>query len=134
MEKRILIPLILFICVLFIKTGHCAAEDNMDRMKKEQAAMNAVIDQFARDKNICNDEEGRQISFAISPYVETKDRSQWTEEIRKAITACREKYMVNMDYKGTQSIYLYCYDGQVPKLMAPAPDSSANRKNCTEAK
>lgn len=134
MKNRVLIPVILFICVLLVKTGTPSAEDNMDKMKKEQAAMNAVIDQFVRDKNICNDEEGRQISFAISPYMESKDHSQWTEEIRKTISACREKYMVNMDYKGTQSIYLYCYDGQIPKLMAPARGSSENRKICTQAK
>lgn len=134
MKNRILIPVILFICILITRIGHSAAEDNMDKMKKEQAAMNAVIDQFVRDKNICNDDEGRQISFAISPYMESGDHSQWTEEIRKTITACREKYMVNMDNKGTKSIYLYCYDGQIPKLMAPAPESSENRKNCTQAK
>ena len=105
----------------------------MGKMKKEQGAMNAVIEQFARDKNLCNDEE-EQIKFAISPYKESKDPSQWTDEIRKSITACQEKYMVNMDYKGTHSIYLYCYDGQTPKLMAPALYSSENRKNCSPGK
>ena len=133
MIKNVLIPVLLIICVLFIKIGNPCAEDNMGKMKKEQGAMNAVIEQFARDKNICNDED-EKIKFAISPYMENKDPSHWTVEIKKAITSCQEKYMVNMDYKGTQSIYLYCYDGQVPKLMAPAPDSSENRKNCSQGK
>jgi uncharacterized membrane protein len=133
MNKNVLVPVILFICVLFIRIGTPAAEDNMAKIKKEQSAMNAIIEQFARDKNICNDEE-EKIKFAITPYLESKDTSQWTEEIKKTINSCQEKYMVNMDYKGTQSIYLYCYDGQIPKLMAPAPDSSENRKNCPQGK
>jgi hypothetical protein len=133
MKKCILIPAILFIGVLFFKLGNPGAADNMEKIKKEQSAMNAVIEQFARDKNICNDEE-EQIKFAISPYKEGKDPSQWTEEIRKSISACQEKYMVNMDYKGTQSIYLYCYDGKIPKLLAPDLDSSENRKNCSKGK
>jgi len=131
MKKSILITAILFFCVLFVKTGNPGAADNMEKIKKEQAAMNAIIEQFARDKNICNDEE-EKIKFAISPYRESMDPPQWTDEIRKSITACQEKYMVNMDHKGTQSIYLYCYDGQIPKLVAPPPDSSENRKNCTQ--
>jgi len=133
MINNVLIPVLLIICVLFIKIGNPCAADNMEKIKKEQSAMHAIIEQFARDKNICNDEV-EQIKFAINPYMESKDPSQWTDEIRKSVTACQEKYMVNMDYKGTQSIYLYCYDGLVPKLMAPAPDSSENRKNCSQGK
>jgi hypothetical protein len=133
MGKGILIPATIFITVLFVRIGIPCAQESMGQIKKEQSAMNAVIEQFARDKNICNDEE-EQIKFAISPYMEGKDPSQWTDDVRKTISSCREKYMVNMDYKGTQSIYLYCYDGQIPKLMAPPPDSAENRKNCSQGK
>jgi hypothetical protein len=133
MGNGILISAALLMSVLIIRIAAPCAAENMEQIKKEQVAMNAVIDQFARDKNICNDEEG-QIKFAISPYMEGKDPSQWTDDVRKTISSCREKYMVNMDYKGTQSIYLYCYDGQIPKLMAPPPDSAENRKNCSQGK
>jgi hypothetical protein len=131
MKNGILIKGILFVPVLLIRiAAPCAAED-MDQIKKEQGAMNAVIEQFARDKSLCNDEE-EQIRFAISPYRENKDLSQWTDDIRKSAAACRERYMVTMDYKGRESMYLYCYDGRNPKLLAPAPDSSERRKNCIQ--
>jgi hypothetical protein len=133
MRKSSLIPAILLCCVLFAGTGDLCAADNMEMIKKEQSAMNAVIEQFARDKNICNDDE-EQIRFAISPYKESRDPSRWTDEVRNNIAACREKYMVNMDNKGTQSVYLYCFDGQVPKLVAPAPESAEIRKNCSQGK
>jgi hypothetical protein len=133
MRKGNLISAILFFSVLVIRTGYPAAAENMDKIKKEQKAMNAVIEQFARDKNICNDEE-EHVKFAISPYNESRDPSPWTDEIRHSIAACQEKYMVNMDYKGTRSIFLYCFDGQVPKLVAPAPESSEIRKNCSQGK
>jgi len=133
MRKCSMIPAILFFCVLFLRTGSTGAADNMEKTKKEQKAMNEVIEQFARDKNICNDEE-EQIKFAISPYKESRDPSPWADEIKKSIASCQEKYMVNMDYKGTQSIFLYCFDGQVPKLVAPAPESAEIRKNCSQGK
>lgn len=132
MKNGILIPAIMLICVQFVKPCTSVAEDRMEIIKKEQNAMNAVIEQFARDKNICNDEE--QIKFAISPYMESKDPSRWSDDVRKSIASCREKYMVNMDYKGVESLYLYCFDGQVAKLMAPSPGSAENRKNCTQGK
>jgi len=131
MGKSSLIPAILFCCVLFLRTGNPAAADHMELIKKEQSAMNAVIEQFARDKNICNDEE-EQIKFSISPYNESRAPALWTDEIKKSLAACREKYMVNMDNKGIQSVYLYCYDGQIPKLLAPAPESAESRKNCSQ--
>ena len=90
MIKNVLIPVLLIICVLFIKIGNPCAADNMEKIKKEQSAMHAIIEQFARDKNICNDEE-EKIKFAISPYTENKDPSHWTVEIKKAITSCQEK-------------------------------------------
>jgi hypothetical protein len=132
MKNGILIPALPLLCILFAGSGSAAAEDRMEIIKKEHSAMNAVIEQFARDKNICNDEE--QIKFAISPYMEGKDPSLWSDDVRKSLSSCREKYMVMMDYMGVESIYLYCYDGQVPKLMAPPPDSPDNRKNCAQGK
>jgi hypothetical protein len=131
MKNGILIPATLLISVLIIRIGTPCAAENMEQVKKEQGAMNAVIEQFARDKKICND-EADQIRFAISPYREGKDLPQWTEETRYSVAVCRERYMVTMDYKGNESIYLYCYDGQKPRLLAPAPDSSDSGKNCTQ--
>jgi predicted nucleic-acid-binding protein len=131
MKNGILIPSALLISVLIIRIGTPCAAENMEQIKKEQGAMNAVIEQFARDKNICND-EAEQIRFAISPYREGKDLPQWTDEIRKSVAAYKERYMVNMDFKGNESSYLYCYDGQKPRLLASAPDSFESRKNCTQ--
>jgi len=133
MKKIIPVSIVIMSCVLFGKTDHPCAQGNMEKIKNEQGAMNAVIERFARDKNICNDEEG-QLTFAISPYDPSEEHSRWSEVIRKNISACTEKYMVSMERKGTRSFYLYCYDGQIPKLLAPEPDSSENRKNCSNDK
>jgi hypothetical protein len=131
MKNGILFPATLIISLLITRIAAPCAAENMEQIKKEQGAMNAVIEQFARDKNICND-AAELIRFAISPYREGKDLPQWTDEIRKSRAACKERYIVNMDYKGSESIYLYCYDGQNPRLLAPAPDSSEGRKNCSQ--
>ena len=133
MKKIVTGSIVIMSCVLFGKTDYPCAQDNMEKIKNEQGAMNAVIERFARDKNICNDEEGR-LTFAISPYDPSKENSRWSEEIRKSIAACSEKYMVSMERKGTRTFYIYCYDGQNPKLLAPEPDSWENRKNCANDK
>jgi hypothetical protein len=131
MKNGILIPAAILFSVLILRFGTPCAAESMEQIKKEQGAMNAVIEQFARDKKICND-DAEQIRFAISPFREGKDLTRWTDETRKSVAACRERYMVTMEFNGNESIYFYCYDGQDPRLLAPAPDSSESRKNCTQ--
>jgi hypothetical protein len=131
MKNGILIPATLLLSVLIIRIGTPSAAEHMEQIKKEQGAMNAVIGQFARDKKICND-DAEQVKFAISSFREGKDSPQWTDEIRKSVAACRERYMVTMEFKGNETIYIYCYDGQNPRLLAPAPVSSERSKNCTQ--
>ena len=133
MGKNTLISATLFLCIAGIAGSAFSAEDMMQKIKKEQTAMSAVIEQFTRDKNICNDEKD-QVKFAIHPYSSAKDQTQWPKDIQKGIAECKEKYLVNMDRKGAQSIYVYCYDGQLPKLLAPGLNSAEYRKNCSQDK
>jgi hypothetical protein len=133
MKKNTLYSAAIFLCIANFAGSASGAVDMMEKIKKEQTAMSAVIEQFTRDKNICNDEKDK-VKFAIHPYLAAKDQMKWPKEIQKGIAACQEKYLVNMDRKGVQTQYVYCYDRQVPKLLAPAPDSMENKKDCSKDK
>jgi hypothetical protein len=101
----------------------------MAKMKMEQSAMNAIVEQFSRDSYLCS-EGGGELRLAISPYLPDRDSGQWPEESRKSIAACDEKFIVTMERKGSRSAHVYCYDGQVPKLVATTPEPVDKSPGC----
>ncbi len=109
--------------------GCCWAEDDMAKMKKEQSAMNAIVEQFSRDSYLCG-EGGGELKLAISPYLPDRDSGLWPEESRNSIDACGEKFIVTMERKGSRSAHVYCYDGQVPKLVASTPEQVDKSLGC----
>jgi hypothetical protein len=128
--KRLLPVLFLLIVVVLIAIpDSCRAKDEMAKMKRDQNAMNAVIEQFARDNYLCGD-QGEELKFAISTYGSDGDPVHLPDENRKTIAACNEKYIVNMERKGIRSAYIYCFDNQVPKLLASNPDPAGNSEGC----
>ena len=124
MKHVILFSAILIMGVFFYGVVSANSKDDMKKINRESNAINAVIEQFSKDKHICNDKQDK-VKFAIQRYFPGKDHTQWPQDIQKAISACREKYMINMEQNETQSLYIYCYDNQIPKLAA---SSTSNPK------
>ena len=125
MKHEIFFSATLFICIFFFGVMPANSKDDMNKINRENNAINAVIEQFSKDKQICNDKQDK-VKFAIQPYFPGKDHTQWPQDIQKVIAACREKYMINMEQNDAQSVYVYCYDNQIPKLVA---NSAANPKS-----
>jgi hypothetical protein len=117
MKHEILFSVILSIGVFFYGVVPANSKDDMKKINRENNAINAVIEQFSKDKHICNDKQDK-VKFAVQSYLPGKDHIQWPQDIEKAISACREKYMINMEQNDAQSVYVYCYDNQIPKLVA----------------
>jgi hypothetical protein len=103
----------------------------MAKIKKEQSAMNAIVEQFSRDSYLCS-EGGEEVKLAISPYLPDRDSGQWPEEGRNSIADCGEKFIVTMERKGNRSAHVYCYDGQVPKLVVSTPEPVGNSPGCAK--
>lgn len=133
MKNNLLFSAILVICFIFIGIASTNAEDDMEKIKKEQTAMTTIIAQFSKERNICSDDKS-QLKFAIHPYLPGKDQTTWSQDMRKALAACQEKYMIEMEHNDAQSVYVYCYDSQTPKLIAATSGLSESRKDCTKMK
>ena len=133
MKNNLLFPAILIICLIFSGIVTANAEDDMEKIKKEQIAMGAVIAKFSKERNICSDDKS-PLKFAIYPYLAGKDHTPWPQDMQKALTACKEKYMIEMEQNDAQRVYVYCYDSQTPKLVATTPVLSESRKECTKMK
>jgi hypothetical protein len=133
MKNNLLFPAILIICIIFVGIVTADAEDDMVKIKKEQTAISTIIAQFSKERNICSDDKS-QLKFAIYPYLAGKDQTPWPEDMRKALTACHEKYMIEMKQNDAQTVYVYCYDSQTPKLVATTSVLSESRKECTKMK
>ena len=133
MKNYLLFPAILFICFIFIGFASAKAEDDMEKIKKEQTAMSTIIAQFSKERNICSDDKA-QLKFAIYPYIPGKDQTPWPNDMQKALASCQEKYMIEMKQNDAQTVYVYCYDSQTPKLVATTSGLSENRKECTKMK
>jgi hypothetical protein len=125
MKHEIFFSATFFICIFFFDVVPANSKDDINKITRENNAINAVIEQFSKDKQICNDKQDK-VKFAIQPYVPGKDHTQWPQDIQKVIAACREKYMINMEQNDAQSVYVYCYDNKIPKLVA---NSAANPKS-----
>lgn len=133
MKNYLLFPAILIICLIFIGFVTANAEDDMEKIRKEQTAMDTIIAQFSKDRNICSDDK-TQLKFAIYPYIPGKDQTPWSYDMQKALAACQEKYMIEMKHDDAQTVYVYCYDRQAPKLVATTSGLSESRKECTKMK
>jgi hypothetical protein len=133
MKNNLLFPAILIICLIFIGIVIANAEDDMEKIKKEQTAMGTIIAQFSKERNICSDDKA-QLKFAINPYIPGKDQTPWPNDMQKALAACQEKYMIEMKQNDAQTVYVYCYDSQSPKLVATTSGLSESRKECTKMK
>jgi hypothetical protein len=131
MKNNLLFPAILVIYLIFSGIMSANAEDDMEKINKEQIAMGTVIAQFSKDRNICSDDKN-PLKFAIYPYLAGKDHTPWPQDIQKALSACQEKYMIEMKQNNAQTLYVYCYDSQTPKLIATTPGISESRKECTK--
>jgi hypothetical protein len=129
MKSLLLITFEIIAYLHFPGPGCCWAKDDLAKIKKEQSAMNAIVEQFSRDSYLCS-EGGGGLRLAISPYLPDRDSGQWPEESRKSIAACGEKFIVTMERKGSRSAHVYCYDGQVPKLVASTPEPDDNSPGC----
>jgi hypothetical protein len=133
MKNYLLFPAIPFICFIFIGFASAKAEDDMGKIRKEQTAMSKIIAQFSKERNICSDDK-TELKFAISPYLAGKDQTPWPQDMQKALAACQEKYMIEMKQNDAQTVYVYCYDSQAPKLVAATSGLSESRKECTKMK
>jgi hypothetical protein len=133
MKNYLLFPAILIICLIFIGIVTANAEDDMEKIRKEQTAMDTIIAQFSKDRNICGDDKS-PLKFAIYPYLAGKDQTPWSYDMQKALAACQEKYMIEMKQNDAQIVYVYCYDRQTPKLVATNSGPSESRKECTKMK
>jgi hypothetical protein len=127
MKHGILFSVSLFTCVFFFGIVTANSKEDMKKINSENNAINAVIEQFSKDKQICNDKQDK-VKFAIQAYSPGKDHIQWPQDIQKAIAACREKYMINMEQNDAKSVYVYCYDNQIPKLVANNTSNSKSEK------
>jgi hypothetical protein len=130
MKSRLPFPAMLVICLILIGLATASAADDLEKIKKEQTAMSSIIARFSKERNICSDDK-TELKFAIHPYLTGKDQTPWSTDMRKSLAACREKYMIEMKQNDAQTVYVYCYDSQTPKLVASSSGSSERLKNCS---
>jgi len=67
-------PAIVIICFIFLGAVTAGAAVDLEKIKKEQTAMSAVIAQFSKDRNICSDGKSQ-------PHARKSTRLKWNKTL-----------------------------------------------------
>ena len=82
--------------------------------ERDLDAMESIIKVFCQTKNLCDGEKHGK--FTIYKFKNETEKLLSDKE-KSTINVCIEKFEARITSQNIESIYIYCYDNNVPKLM-----------------